>query len=74
MAVRSEVQQTYDASLQERLAGAVWHAGGCESWYVSADGVSRTLWPGHSYSFNSATAEFDAQNHERIPVAAGKES
>jgi len=28
------------------MRGAVWTAGGCDSWYLDATGRNSTLWPG----------------------------
>jgi hypothetical protein len=29
--------------------------GGCDSWYLDADGVNRTLWPGFSFEYWART-------------------
>lgn len=49
--VRAEVQADYNRELREKLAGSVWEAGGCRSWYVDADGINRALWPGFSWQY-----------------------
>jgi cation diffusion facilitator CzcD-associated flavoprotein CzcO len=41
----------YNAWLQQRMKRTVWLTGGCNSWYLSDDGVNRTLYPGPSSEF-----------------------
>ena len=45
----------YHDALQRRLGRAVWSEGGCTSWYLDADGVNRTLWPGFSFEYWART-------------------
>ena len=40
---------------QRRLRRAVWSEGGCDSWYLDADGVNRTLWPGFTFEYWART-------------------
>jgi cation diffusion facilitator CzcD-associated flavoprotein CzcO len=49
--VRAEVQADYNRELRTMLAGSVWEAGGCRSWYVDADGINRALWPSYSWRY-----------------------
>jgi cation diffusion facilitator CzcD-associated flavoprotein CzcO len=58
--VRAERQAGYNARLHRHLAGAVWSAGDCHSWYLDADGVNRTIWPGFSWRFATRLRRFDA--------------
>ena len=44
--VSEAAQRRYNDALQRRLRRAVWSEGGCDSWYLDAAGVNRTLWPG----------------------------
>ncbi len=41
----------FNDRIQRRLGRAVWSQGGCTSWYLDADGVNRTLWPGFSFEY-----------------------
>jgi cation diffusion facilitator CzcD-associated flavoprotein CzcO len=44
--VRRGAQDRYNRELQRRLAGTVWQAGGCRSWYQDAEtGRNTLLWP-----------------------------
>src|SRR5581483_4163597 len=49
--VRAEAQREYNAWIQQRMKRTVWLAGGCKSWYLSEDGINRTLYPGPSSEF-----------------------
>jgi cation diffusion facilitator CzcD-associated flavoprotein CzcO len=55
--VRPEVERAYNTWVQGRLAGSVWQAGGCRSWYQHArTGRNTLLWP-------SSTIEFWRRTH-----------
>ena len=62
--VRPEVQEAYNAGLQERLDGSVWTDGGCRSWYLDPDGGTSVLWPGHTFSFRKALRHFSPADYE----------
>jgi hypothetical protein len=32
-----------------------WSEGGCDSWYLDAEGINRTLWPGFSFEYWART-------------------
>jgi hypothetical protein len=53
--VHEDAQRRYNDALQTRLRRAVWSKGGCDSWYLDADGVNRTLWPGFSFEYWART-------------------
>jgi cation diffusion facilitator CzcD-associated flavoprotein CzcO len=55
--VRPEVQAAYNRTLQAKLRRTVW-AAGCHSWYLDADGVNRTLWPGWSWRYATRLRTF----------------
>jgi cation diffusion facilitator CzcD-associated flavoprotein CzcO len=61
--VRRGVQDAYNARLQQQLDDTVWNNGGCRSWYRDAAGRNFALWPGHTYTFRSATRRFDADGY-----------
>jgi len=54
IAVRPELQDRYNAELQERSWSAVWLTG-CRSWYLDASGNNRALWPGSTVAFRRRT-------------------
>jgi cation diffusion facilitator CzcD-associated flavoprotein CzcO len=49
--VRASVQREFNRKIHKRLAGSVWNAGGCESWYLDDKGFNRAAWPGSSASY-----------------------
>jgi cation diffusion facilitator CzcD-associated flavoprotein CzcO len=57
--VRPEVQDAYNAELQEGLRDTVWSTGGCVSWYLDDTGRNTTLWPGSTWPFRRRTRRFD---------------
>src|SRR5262245_58486681 len=42
--VRADVQDAYNENLQQQFEGTVWTSGGCNSWYLDANGNNTTLW------------------------------
>jgi cation diffusion facilitator CzcD-associated flavoprotein CzcO len=73
--VRRPAQEAYNARLQAELAGTVWNAGGCRSWYLDEQGRNYTLWPTHTGTFMRLMRRFDAESYElraarRVPVPA----
>ena len=49
--VRPEAQLAYNRIVQRRMAGTVWTAGGCASWYLDTHGHNTTLWPTFTWRF-----------------------
>jgi cation diffusion facilitator CzcD-associated flavoprotein CzcO len=78
MDVRADVQAAYNSWLQTRLRGTVF-AGGCRSWYLTADGRNTQNWPGSTLDFRRRTRRLrladyvlePARHHraEDVPVA-----
>jgi cation diffusion facilitator CzcD-associated flavoprotein CzcO len=60
---RPEVQETYNAGLQEQLAGTVWNTGGCASWYLDDKGRNTTLWPTFTFRFRRELSTFDVAEY-----------
>jgi hypothetical protein len=54
IAVRPELQDSYNAELQERSRSAVWLTG-CRNWCLDASGNNRALWPGSTVAFRRRT-------------------
>jgi cation diffusion facilitator CzcD-associated flavoprotein CzcO len=44
-------QQAYNDRLQRKLEKTVWNTGGCESWYLDANGRNTSLWPTFTFEF-----------------------
>jgi cation diffusion facilitator CzcD-associated flavoprotein CzcO len=67
----ADAQAAWNASIDERLEGTVWNAGGCRSWYLDETGRNSTLWPGFTWPFREATRRFDPTEYVlRSPVRA----
>jgi cation diffusion facilitator CzcD-associated flavoprotein CzcO len=66
VAVADEAQQRFNASLQRRLAGSVWTAGGCTSWYLDSAGVNRALWPGSTVGYWWRTKRLARRDFETV--------
>ena len=65
--VRPEVQQAYNAELQEQLQGTVWNSGGCSSWYIDRNGKNTVLWPTWTWKYRQRTAHFDVDSYTLEP-------
>ena len=70
--IRRDVERTYNARLQERLAGTVW-ASGCRSWYLDENGRNTTLWPGYTLEYWWRTRRFDPTRYVTPEAGHGKE-
>jgi cation diffusion facilitator CzcD-associated flavoprotein CzcO len=68
--VRPSVQRAYNRQLQDRLAGTVWSTG-CRSWYLDANGVNRTLWPGFTWRYWLRTRRLDPADYRTEPAGSG---
>ncbi|QXJ21668.1 NAD(P)/FAD-dependent oxidoreductase [Actinomadura graeca] len=60
---RPEASRRFNDRIHKRLRRAVWSEGGCQSWYLDEHGVNRTLWPGHTFEFWSATRKADPDEY-----------
>jgi cation diffusion facilitator CzcD-associated flavoprotein CzcO len=77
--MKPETQQAWNERVQQRLAGTVWNAGGCGSWYLHpVSGRNVTLWPGFTWQFRLQTRRFDLNAYAvtrqaaRAPVPASR--
>ncbi|MGQ0622222.1 MAG: flavin-containing monooxygenase [Panacagrimonas sp.] len=61
--VLPEALRDYNQGLQSRIGKAVWNTGGCQSWYLDANGRNVTLWPGATWQFRLQTRRFDAERY-----------
>jgi cation diffusion facilitator CzcD-associated flavoprotein CzcO len=64
--VRPEVQDEFNEQIQRKLARGVWSQGGCDSWYLDAMGVNRTVWPGYTWRYWLETRKVDPADFELI--------
>ncbi|WP_380169323.1 flavin-containing monooxygenase [Jannaschia sp. R86511] len=60
-------QRAWSEQVQADLAGSVWVAGGCTSFYLDDRGRNTTLWPHRAAAFRRAVRRFDpAEHHRRV--------
>ncbi len=57
--VRPEVYDAFNRETDSRLAGSVWNAGGCASWYLDHNGRNYVWWPGFTFRLWRRTRRFD---------------
>ncbi|WP_306361972.1 FAD-dependent oxidoreductase [Nocardia sp. CC227C] len=70
--VRAGTQHEFNRRIQAKLAGTVWNAGGCDSWYLDEHGVNRAAWPGSSVSY-WRTLRHPKPGHFDLTVPAERE-
>jgi cation diffusion facilitator CzcD-associated flavoprotein CzcO len=74
IAVRPAAQALFNDRVQRSMAGTVWTAGGCASWYLDGNGRNTTLWPDFSFRFRRLLRRFDAGSYEQLPVPPAAEA
>ncbi len=68
--VRPDAQELHNEEIQEKMVGTVWTGGGCKSWYLTEDGINRTLWPSYSDAFKRQLAHFHPEDFTCVPAPA----
>lgn len=73
--VLPEVQRSFNARIQDRMAGTVW-ASGCQSWYINPSGRNDTIWPGYvwQYQWRTRHPDFRAFRFEDAPAPVPSEA
>jgi cation diffusion facilitator CzcD-associated flavoprotein CzcO len=61
--VRPHVQARYQTELDGLLAGTVWTAGGCTSWYLDDRRRNTTVWPTYTWRFRRRTRDFNSADY-----------
>jgi cation diffusion facilitator CzcD-associated flavoprotein CzcO len=67
--VREEVQRAFNARVDERLAGSVWNAGGCASYYIDSNGRNSFMYPWSTMHYRRHTRRFDVHDYRVAPAA-----
>ncbi|MER6105834.1 NAD(P)/FAD-dependent oxidoreductase [Streptomyces sp. NPDC001832] len=69
---RASAVAAWNRRVQERMKRTVWNTGGCNSWYLDANGRNTTVWPGTTSEFRKVTRSVDLAEYEvvRIPGQA----
>ncbi len=60
-------QQRFADAMDRRMAGTVWTAGGCRSWYQDATGRVSALWPGTTVRYRWRLRRFDPAAYAVVP-------
>ncbi|MFJ2831511.1 flavin-containing monooxygenase [Streptomyces sp. NPDC087263] len=61
---RPHAVDAWNREVQGRMKRTVWNRGGCDSWYLDANGVNTTIWPGTTTEFRRATRRIDLAEYE----------
>jgi len=56
-------QAAYDKMVQRKMGRTVWVTGGCQSWYLDAEGRNVTLWPDFTWVYARQTRRFDPSSY-----------
>ncbi|MDT0309085.1 NAD(P)/FAD-dependent oxidoreductase [Streptomyces sp. DSM 44917] len=64
LAPRKEAVDAWDEKMQRRLARSVWNTGGCQSWYLDANGRNTTVWPGTTGEYRRVTQAVELSEYE----------
>ncbi|MTE19433.1 NAD(P)-binding protein [Streptomyces sp. TRM43335] len=67
---RPEAVRSWNDRLQERMKRTVWTTGGCDSWYLDAQGRNTTVWPGTTGEFHRVTRQVDLTEYEVLRAGA----
>ena len=62
--VRQEVMDRYNQGIQKRMKRMVWS--GCKSWYLSEDGVNRSLYPGFATEYVLRARNLHSSDYEAV--------
>ncbi|MGW7411451.1 flavin-containing monooxygenase [Streptomyces sp. NPDC054863] len=73
LSVRPSAVGAWNRRVQERMKRTVWNTGGCDSWYLDANGRNTTVWPGTTSEFRRATREVNLAEYEVVRAQAASE-
>jgi cation diffusion facilitator CzcD-associated flavoprotein CzcO len=76
LTARPSAVKAWTDKIQRRMQRTVWNTGGCDSWYLDANGRNTTAWPGTTAEFRKVTRQIDLAEYEvlRRPAAAPAEA
>jgi cyclohexanone monooxygenase len=61
--VRRDAYDAFARETERRLRNSVWNSGGCQSWYLDANGRNGVWWPGFMWQLWRRTRRFDIDNY-----------
>ena len=62
--LKAEVLDQWRDEMEARSAKSVWTQGGCESWYVTKDGVNTNNWPGPWLEYKRRTRRINPNEYQ----------
>ncbi|MEU8680559.1 NAD(P)/FAD-dependent oxidoreductase [Streptomyces sp. NPDC048611] len=71
LSARPSAVQDWNRRLQQRMTRTVWNVGGCDSWYLDANGRNTTVWPGTTGEFKKVTRQVDLAEYEVLRPPGG---
>ncbi|MEV6574343.1 NAD(P)/FAD-dependent oxidoreductase [Streptomyces sp. NPDC051577] len=66
LAARPSAVNAWNRHVQSRMERTVWNTGGCTSWYLDANGLNTTVWPGTTGAFRRETRTVDLAEYEVV--------
>ncbi|MFI7099776.1 flavin-containing monooxygenase [Streptomyces sp. NPDC050161] len=69
---RPEAVADWTRHMQQRMERTVWTTGGCDSWYLDANGRNTTAWPGTTAEFKRVTRQVDLAEYALLRPPAGR--
>jgi len=69
LAPTAGAQRRWNDDVQRRMQRTVWTTGGCQSWYLDANGRNTSLWPGTTAHFRRETRRVDLSEYDRVTAA-----
>lgn len=69
---RQSAVDEWTRTIQRRMERTVWNTGGCDSWYLDANGRNTTAWPGTTAEFKKVTRQVDLAEYELVRPGAGR--
>ncbi|MFF4697895.1 flavin-containing monooxygenase [Streptomyces chattanoogensis] len=66
LSARPSAVQEWTRTIQRRMERTVWNTGGCDSWYLDANGRNTTAWPGTTSEFRRVTRQVDLAEYEVV--------
>ncbi|MFI0981328.1 flavin-containing monooxygenase [Streptomyces sp. NPDC021093] len=73
LSVRPSAVGAWNRRVQDRMKRTVWNTGGCDSWYLDANGRNTTVWPGTTSEFRRATREVNLAEYEVVRAGTASE-
>ncbi|WP_137988852.1 flavin-containing monooxygenase [Streptomyces vilmorinianum] len=70
LAARPSAVGAWNREVQSRMERTVWNVGGCDSWYLDANGRNTTIWPGTTSEFRRETRQVDLAEYDVLRAAA----